>query len=78
MVGPSDNCSEESDTSRSNAEERHLCRQAAKTCGWRSKEVKVGLEGPRELCCTAAAICCVLMIDVLRSIASTRLRARTC
>ena len=72
MVGPSDNGSEESDMSRRNAEESYVCQQAAKTCGRRSK--KVELEGPCELFCTAAAIWYVLVIDVLRSVASTRLR----
>ena len=36
--------------------------------------MKVGLEGPCELFCTAAAIWYVLVIDVLRSVASTQLR----
>ena len=36
--------------------------------------MEVGLEGPCELCCTAAAIWCVLVIDVLRSLASTQRR----
>ena len=74
MVGPSDNGSEESDTGRRNAEESYICQQAAKICGRRSEGVKVGLEGPCELFCTAAAIWYVLVIDVLRSVASTQLR----
>ena len=34
--------------------------------------MEVGLEGPRGLCCTAAAIWCAIAINVLRSVASTQ------
>ena len=53
------------------AEESYICQQ---NYSRRSEKVEVGLEGPCELCCTVAAIWCVLVIDVLRCVASTRRR----
>jgi len=64
---PSDNGSDESETSRSNAEESCGFRQPEITYSRRSEEVGSGMEGPRGLCCTAAAIWYVLAIDVLCS-----------
>ena len=66
-VAPSDNGSEESEMSRSNAEESQQRKPIAGDLKRWNRDWRVLMN-----CCTAAAICYVLAIDVLRNVASTR------